>query len=196
MKDSFVVYSHQPIGYIDDSDWSSLDPDAILATIREKQETSNTERAEAGYSTLTVLGWQEPPQYVSELDVAYWALLVENNQGKRTINAVALKLARDGFTRVTWVGDPSQFQGAQSTLVTASSAYHFNEGAQYADYTQGDKVAGVGLAGLATGLLTGKGWAQKAGVGVLALILAFFKKAWLLLLLPLAFVKKLLHKKD
>lgn len=194
MSDSFVIYSHQPIGYIDDNDWESVDAERMMSQVKSAQRERNEERTAQGYPTLEVLGWEQTPQYDETLDAAYWAMQIGSSDGQLTINATALKLSRDGFTRITWVGTPEQFTDSHSTLVTASNAYQFNEGAQYADFSEGDKVAGVGLAALATGLMTGKGWTKKAGAGILALILVFLKKAWFIILLPLAFIKKIFTK--
>lgn len=194
MAGSFVTYSHQPIGYVEDDDWSSLDADGILESLRIAQAESNERRAAAGYATLEVVGWADEPTYNRDADAAYWAVELKDSEGGTTINATALKLSRDGFTNITWAGTADQFAGASEVLVASSDSYQFQPGAQYADYRSGDALAGIGLAALATGIVTGKGWSKTAGAGLIALLLAFAKKLWFLLLLPLVWIGKLFKR--
>jgi uncharacterized membrane-anchored protein len=58
----------------------------------------------------------------------------------------------------------------------------------------GDKVSEIGVLGiLAT--LAGVKWGKFAVTGLIAILLAFAKKGWVLLLLPLLFLGRLFSKK-
>jgi uncharacterized membrane-anchored protein len=194
MNGAFVIYTHQPIGYVEDEDWSSLDSDSILETLRQGQAESNERRAAAGYPTLEVVGWADRPTYNEGADAAYWAVELRDSSGETTINATALKLSRDGFTNITWVGSAEQFSSANEVLLASSDAYQFVDGARYADFRSGDALAGIGLAALATGIVTGKGWSKAAGAGLIAVLVALAKKFWFLLILPFLWLGRLFRK--
>lgn len=95
---------------------------------------------------------------------------------------------------MTWVGTPTQFHGEQ-TLAGIGEALSFQSGYRYADYSEGDAMAGVGLAALVTGIATGQGWKKTATTGLIATLIAFAKNLWWLVLLPFFWLgKKLFHR--
>lgn len=59
----------------------------------------------------------------------------------------------------------------------------FDKGVAYTDYVEGDKIAAYGMAGM---IAAGAGAKVAAKVGLLALALAFFKKAGFLVVVALA----------
>lgn len=151
---SQTMLAHIDIGFITDEDWESLNADEVLETTKELTAEQNRQREQNGFRTLFVDGWRVPPRYDRESRTAYWALDVSTSAGGKVINAIAVKLSRDGFTRMTWVGTPAQFHGEQ-TLAGIGEALSFQSGYRYADYSEGDAMAGVGLAALVTGIATG-----------------------------------------
>lgn len=188
-----TIYSHHDIGYIHDDDWSEIDPSDLLDVIRQNTREGNKERRANGYPTLKIQGWLQKPAYDKDLDTAYWAVSIQESTSVETVNAVALKLSRDGFSKIIWVGHPAQFQG-EKTLRSVGNSYQFKRGNRYADFSTGDVVAGVGLAALTTGIITGKGWKKTAGAGLAALLLAFAKKLWFLILIPFLWIGKLFKR--
>ena len=190
-----TFYAHFDVGYIEDDDWSQLDHDDLLASIRETTDEQNRQRATNGYPTVEVDGWAQPPKYDRERNMVYWAIDASETGTGRIVNATALKLSRDGFTSVTWVGAPSDFHGA-ATLAGLGSAFRFDPGNRYADFSAGDAVAGVGLAALATRIASGKGWQKAAGAGLIAFVVAFAKKLWWLIVLPFLWLGRKLFRRD
>ncbi|MBK8197809.1 MAG: DUF2167 domain-containing protein [Acidobacteria bacterium] len=67
---------------------------------------------------------------------------------------------------------------APDVLATAA----FNAGQTYSDFQEGDKTAGYGVAALIAG---GAGVAVLKKTGLLAILLVFLKKAWILI--PIVF---------
>lgn len=190
-----TFYAHFDVGYIEDGDWSQVDHGDLLASIRDATAEQNRQRAANGYPTVHVDSWAQPPQYDRDRNMVFWAINVSESGGGRVVNATALKLSRDGFTRVTWVGAPSDFHGA-TTLASLGSAFRFNPGHRYADFSAGDAVAGVGLAVLATRIAGGKGWQKAAGAGLIAVVVAFAKKLWWLVVLPFLWVGGKLFRRE
>ncbi|QJE72031.1 DUF2167 domain-containing protein [Aerophototrophica crusticola] len=183
LANSFVVISHDPIGYVKDDDWSTTDANSLLDSFIEGTEEGNKARAKAGVPLLKVAGWAEPPHYDKVNNTLWWAIRVESTDGQ-SINATALKLSRNGYSRLIWVGDPAQFTNAADTMRPTLDRYRFDPGHQYGDFSAGDVVAGVGLAGLAVGILKGKA-GFKVATGILALALPFLKKFGVFLVIPL-----------
>lgn len=183
LANSFVVISHDPIGYVKDDDWSTTDAKSLLDSFIEGTEEGNKARAKAGVPPLKVVGWAEQPHYDKASNTLWWAIRVEGQDGQ-SINATALKLSRNGYSRLTWVGDPAQFTNAADTMRPTLDRYRFDPGHQYGDFSTGDVVAGVGLAGLAAGILKGKA-GVKLAAGMLALALPFLKKFGVFLVIPL-----------
>ncbi|MDJ0943023.1 MAG: DUF2167 domain-containing protein [Kiloniellales bacterium] len=179
---SFIDIEYHEIGFLEDEDWKDVAPDSLLQEIIDGTRDSNPIRAENGYPTLEVLGWAEEPHYNARNNTVYWATRLRDSEGIEAINAIALKLGRHGYSRLTWTGDPEQFQNAKMALGPALTSYDYQEGARYADFRAGDAVAAVGLGALAVGMMTGnkKAW----GAGILAGALVLLKKFWYLLLLP------------
>ena len=64
----------------------------------------------------------------------------------------------------------------------------YSSGAQYTDYKSGDKVAAYGVGALVAGSLGIKGLAK---TGALAVLAAFAKKLWFIILLPFIFLFRL-----
>lgn len=192
LDDSQVLYDYVEMGHIKMDDWEAhIDPDELLAVMKEQTRKENVMRA-AGHSNLYVDGWAEQPRIDRRNAVVYWAIRAHTSDGVSLINAKALKLGRKGFTSVTWIGASQAFKSAQFNLRPALAAYSFDEGWTYADYKPGvDTAAAVGVGALAYRMMTGERAGNiggKAGAGIAAAIVAFFKKAWLLLLLPFYFV--------
>jgi uncharacterized membrane-anchored protein len=102
-----------------------------------------------------------------------WAFKVKQSDGVEVMNAVAVKLGRFGFERITWIGDPTLYQSSSNDLALAMKDFDFDKGARYGDYEVGkDRLAAYGVAGLVAGIIAGK----TANVGAFAALALFGKK--------------------
>jgi len=184
-EDSYVTFQHEKLGYLEADDWDQfIDSEAILAEIKENTRIANQQRSE-GFSNLYVDGWAEEPRFSSADEAAYWAIEGHDGDGFPFINAKAIKLSKDGYTEVVWIGDPSQFVSAKFTLDPILKRLTYREGFSYSDYVPGvDTVAAVGLGALTYKLVTGKA-GMAIGGGVLAALIVFAKKFAFLLFIPI-----------
>ena len=189
---SFIDIEYHEIGYLEDGDWTDVAPDSLLQEIIDGTRESNPIRAQNGYPTLEVLGWAEEPFYNQRNNTVYWATRLRDSEGMESINAIALKLGRHGYAKLTWTGGPEQFRNAKVALGPALASYDYKEGARYADFRAGDAVAAVGLGALAVSMMTGnrKAW----GTGLLAGAMILLKKFWYLLLLPFLALGRLFRR--
>lgn len=182
----FVVFEFDDMGYIKDDEKGSLDADAMLDSIKRGTEASNKERAKRGWSTLTIVGWEQKPRYDPQTHNLTWAVRGES-QGAPVINYNTRLLGRRGVMRVTLVADPAELSAAIPQFQTLLAGYTYTTGNRYLEWVPGDKVAKIGLTALVTG-----------GAAAVAVKSGFAKSLWKILLAAgagsLLFVKKLLKR--
>lgn len=151
----FVIVSYDETGYVKDDEGRSLDPDAIFRTYREGTEASNETRRKNGWATLELLGWSTPPNYEPaghHLEFGILALSHETDGSRDSVVNHSVKvLGRQGVLEFTVIGNPTEMPSATSQVRSLLEQVSFNPGHRYAEYTQGDKVAAVGLTGLILG---------------------------------------------
>jgi uncharacterized membrane-anchored protein len=198
LADSMITMEHVPFGFVRDDDWHELNPDDLLEVIREQTSRDNAERIGKGHAPVEVLGWSQPPTFDSRNKVAYWAIKAQSKESY-VINASAIRLSRDGFTRITWIGEPDQFLNARSALDPAIARYDYDRGWRYADFRTGDAVAGIGIAALTRQIVTGrtgKAIATAVGAGIMAIAAILAKKLWFLIFLPFVALWHLLKRRS
>lgn len=191
--DSQVIYTINKVGFLTKDDWGdNIDKDKMLKEIQEGTKAANKQRGK-GYSDLFVDTWAQDPHLDSVNNTVYWAISGHDEDGNKFINAKALKLGREGYTEILWIGSPNQFTSSETVLEPVLAGYNYNEGFKYADYIPGtDTVAAAGVGALVYKLATGKAIA-KAGAIAVALLLA--KKLWFLIFIPFIFLWKWLKAK-
>jgi uncharacterized membrane-anchored protein len=191
--DSQVIYTVNKIGYLTKDDWAdNIDKDEMLNEIKESTAEANKQRGE-GYLELYVDGWAQDPHLDTANNTVYWAISGHDEANNQFVNAKALKLGREGYTEILWIGTPEQFTSSETALEPVLANYSYNEGFKYANFIPGtDTVAAAGVGALVYKLATGKAAAK---VGALALAAIFAKKLWFLLFLPLIYAWRWLKAK-
>jgi uncharacterized membrane-anchored protein len=145
----FVFYDK---GFVKDDDWSEVNADEFLKQMQEQELKHNSDRVRQGVDYLLIDGWKETPRYDGATHTAYWATSLSNAMN-RWINASAVRLARNGYHYVIWVGDESTFTGSSNSLATVMGLHDYDDGYRYADHVDGDKLAGFGIGALAASIL-------------------------------------------
>lgn len=184
-----AYFSFNETGYVKDDE--SIDPDNILASVREGTEAGNSVRRERGWDTMKILGWSFKPQYDKQLNALEWAILVQlEESGQQVVNYNTRLLGRRGVMEVIVVSDPETLSASIADFKHLMPAYEFTAGEKYAEFREGDRVAEYGLAALITGgaaaVAAKKGWLAAAGV--------FIVKMWKLLLVGLLAIGALARK--
>ena len=170
---SELIYAWINDGYVSIDDWKNLNPDELLNTVKENTAAGNEVRRSKGVPTLEVAGWIQKPTLDPANNAVTWAFKVKQSDGVEVMNAVAVKLGRFGFERITWIGDPTLYQSSSNDLALAMKDFDFDKGARYGDYEVGkDRLAAYGVAGLVAGIIAGKA----ANVGMLAALVVAGKK--------------------
>jgi uncharacterized membrane-anchored protein len=181
-------------GYIDDSDADDLDAGDLLESYRKGTEEQNKVRKSLGVPELVIDSWSEAPRYERSVHHLAWGINAHAVDGK-VINFITRILGRNGFLSVTLVDEPEQIALAKQQSLPIIQAMHFNAGSTYADHVSSDRSSGMGLRGLVLG---GAGVAVASKLGLLAKILIFFKKGFILIFAALAglFGKIFRRKRD
>ena len=142
--DSQVIYTINKVGYLTKDDWEdNIDKAKMLKEIKESTKESNKQRGE-GYPDLFVDSWAQDPHLDKVNNTVYWAIAGHDDNQTKFINAKALKLGREGYTEILWIGSPEQFSSAEVALEPVLANYNYKEGFQYADYIPGTKLAAAG----------------------------------------------------
>ena len=183
----FVIFEFDEVGFVKDDDRSSLDPSALLKSIQQATEDANEIRKKNGWTPFHITGWYKPPFYdVNSLNLTWATDGVEEKRDSKTVNYSVRVLGRRGTMNVDLILGPEEVEKTVPVFNSMMRSCHFVEGNRYADFTQGDKLAGYGL----TALIAGGAGAVAAKTGLLAkfwkLIVALFAAMWKIIVVAFA----------
>ena len=104
-----VVVTYSDDGYVSDGDAKDIDYADMLAQMQQETRDSNPERKEAGYPTMELVGWAQPPRYDAGSKRLHWAkeLAVEGADA-HTLNYDIRVLGRYGVLSMNAVAGMDQ----------------------------------------------------------------------------------------
>jgi len=167
-----VYFSYVDAGYVTDDDWSSVDATAMMDDIRKSTDEGNDERKSQGLAELRVTGWLQQPVFDKATKTVHWAIEGSADDGP-FVNAIALKLGRYGYERITWATAPADYQPTGGTSDVMLAAQSFDSGARYEDHISADKIAGFGVGALVASV-AGVKLAKVLGFGAVILLVKKF----------------------
>lgn len=175
-----VVVTYEDVGYVSDKDAKTTDYDKLLVDLRAGEDDANAEREKAGYQTIHLAGWAERPSYDAGKHVLIWARDLSIGEGQaHSLNYDIRVLGRKGVISLNAVAAPQSLAELHEMSGRIAATAQFDQGSRYADFKQGeDKVAEFGVAGL---IAAGAGVAAAKKFGLLALLIAFGKKGFVLI---------------
>ena len=125
----------------------------------------------AGYESVELIGWAEPPHYDQASHKLYWAKeLAFESAPAHTLNYAIRALGRRGVLELNAVATMSQLPKIKRSMKDVLGFVEFKEGSRYTDFDPDiDEVAAYGIGALVAGKL-----AAKAGLfkGLFAVLLA------------------------
>jgi uncharacterized membrane-anchored protein len=174
-----AVVTYQDSGYVPDTDASSQDYDKVLDDLREGEATDNEARKKAGYPELHVVGWAQQPSYDKASHALIWARDLKSSDSTIDgLNYDVRSLGRHGVLSLNIVWDMPHLTEVRAAAADLGKAAGFEKGSAYADYDKSvDKTAEYGLAGL---VAAGVGAVAVKKLGILAIMLGFGKKLFVL----------------
>ncbi|MEK3745823.1 DUF2167 domain-containing protein [Brevibacillus sp. FSL K6-0770] len=190
----FIEY--EDTGHISDDEQNEIDAEELLQSYKDGTEEANKQRQPE--EQFHVIGWNVKPSYNAATHELEYSMLAETAQKTQFLNYKLQVLTRTGHVSFILVTDvPALAKDKQTLREKILKNFVVKEGQRYSDFdAKTDKVAEYGLTGL---ILGGLGVAAAKKLGFLALILAFAKKGWIIIVVLLGaiggFVKKLFNKK-
>jgi uncharacterized membrane-anchored protein len=172
----FLLFDFDEIGYVSDSEKSSLDADKILASLQKNTERANGLRKEKGWAAFHLSGWQKAPFYDERSHDLTWATLGNSDDPKegQTVNYSTRILGRRGAMSVDLVLDPTQLDQVLPVYQQLLTGFSFTPGSRYSEFVKGDKVASYGL----TALIAGGAAAAVVKTGLFAKLIAALAAFW------------------
>ena len=189
-----IIISYDEDGYVKDDDAAQIDYGDLLKKMQKATRQSNDARAKAGYPTVELVGWAEPPRYDSAAHKLYWAKELEfSDDSAHTLNYNIRVLGRRGVLVLNAVASMDRIDPVKRDMALVIGAVEFNDGHRYADFVPGnDKVAEYGIAALVAGGLAAKAGLFKVLLGALV---ALKKLVIVALVGAAAFLRKLFRRK-
>lgn len=189
-----VTIEYSDDGHVSDDDVSDIDYDELLDEMQDDARASNPDRIDEGYEPIEIVGWAEPPHYVTSSRKLYWAKEIQFGDAKETtLNYEIRALGRTGVLSMTFVAPTSQLEEINDSREAVLAMAEFNPGQRYEDFDSNiDKVAAYGVGALVAGKVAAK-------TGLLTAAILLLKKFGVFLLIGLgAFGRKLkgLFKSD
>lgn len=175
-----AVVTYQDSGYVADTDASSQDYDKVLTDLRQGEAADNELRRRDGYPELHLVGWAQPPSYDRSSHSLIWARdLKSSDTTTDGLNYDVRSLGRHGVLSLNMVWDMPHLAEVRAAAAELGKAAAFEKGSAYADYDKSvDKTAEYGLAGL---VAAGVGAVAVKKLGILAIMLGFGKKLFILI---------------
>lgn len=187
-----ALFTYEETGYVTDDDAAATNYDELLSEMRDNTRAGNEERTELGYETVELVGWAVPPSYDEQSHRLIWAkdLLFASADGVHTLNYDMRLLGRRGVLSVNFIANMDALPDVRAAGPEVIALASFNTGSAYADYVKGDKTSGYGVAALIAG---GAGVAVLKKTGLIAVVLLFLKKGFVLIPLALAGVWRMVR---
>jgi len=164
-----IVITYTEDGHIDDADALKTDYNALLKQMKEGMVEANKERVKKGYTTVSLVGWAEPPHYDPATHKIYWAKeLAFGDAQEHTLNYCTRILGRRGVLELNAVASMSALPAIRNEAKRVLEKVDFNAGNRYADFNKStDKMATYGIAALVAGGVAAKMGFFKVLLGVL-----------------------------
>lgn len=169
-----AIITYNAGGHVSDKDAAGQDYSKVLADMQSGETQDNQKRKEAGYPTMNLVGWAQPPSYDPANHSLIWAReLAIEGQPDNGLNYDVRLLGREGVLSLNMLSSMSTLGDVRSAAQAFGKSVTFEPGAAYTDYNAStDKTAEYGLAGLVAG---GAVVAAASKLGLFAVILKFAK---------------------
>jgi uncharacterized membrane-anchored protein len=145
----FSIFSFDPAGYVKDDE--KIDPDKLLAILKQSNAASNEERKRRGLRTIVLEGWFVQPHYDVQSKRLEWGTKLRGETGDISVNYTVRMLGRTGVMSVILVSDPASLESDMKAFKAGLRGFDFASGQKYSEFRTGDKVAEYGLAALVVG---------------------------------------------
>jgi len=148
----FVPVDFVKSGYINDERRQQWQAQDLLTSLQQRTEQSNKVRAEQGFPTIKITGWQQEPVYQDRQHQLLWSLQGEDSAAYRFVNYNIDVLGRDGYFEFTLLSQNQTLKASKQEAEQIISSLRFKDGKRYEDFISGtDPVAKFDLVALVIG---------------------------------------------
>lgn len=175
-----AIVTYDATGFVDDKDAQSTNYDEMLKQVHDGEDSINAERKKAGFQTIHVVGWAQPPSYDGVRHSMVWARDIQfGGDEVDTLNYDVRLLGRRGVLSLNMVSTMPELTAVRDDARRLAQTANFDAGAGYGDFNPAsDDKAAYGVAGL---VAAGLGVAVAKKVGLIGVILLFAKKGIVLI---------------
>lgn len=190
--DTLIIGKPNSEGFVSFTDWESSDREDEIKLIWEQLEESVVAQSKRSGKSITSDGWFVYPTLNRNKSYMYYGTIV-SWESEKTINLTVSKFDRSGYIEFQIVPDDSNLTKleAASLISNVMEQYTPSVNQSYSQFVTGDKVAAVGVIGVLASLV-GVKYGKGALAGIFAFLLLIAKKAWVLILIPFYYFKKLI----
>lgn len=148
-----VIVSFDEDGYVSDKDAGDIDFDDLMDGMKSDEDEINRARTDAGYETISILGWAEKPHYDSVDKKLYWAKRLEFGQTPGVVlNYDVRILGRRGTLVMQAVATDDELSQVAEGCKLLLQNTAFTKGNRYEEFDSSiDKLAVYGIGGLIAG---------------------------------------------
>ena len=158
---SLVTFEYADIGYIKDAGSDSLNPDAVLVTLRRKVQRQNEQMVTPSPASIPAVDWELQPKFDRNEHILEWANRVRNEAGTIVYQVVSL-IGRGGVLKAITVQSRQDWTNSVP-LRGLMDGVSYKEGYAYGNYRDGDKLASLGLVGLITAEAASEATSARSG---------------------------------
>lgn len=193
---TMIFESPNSDGLVTFDDWKSEDLGDTITQIENSLKESLKEQSKQVGTSITFKKWRVYPTLNEEKKILYYATDIDWG-GEVSTNIKASLFDRRGYVTMVLIPTDSNLDGSAIERIVLDVASHYSSAAteDYSAFVSGDKVAAVGAVGVLATLI-GVKYSKVAAGGAMLVLLALLKKAWILLLLPLYWLKNLFKRKQ
>jgi len=174
-------------GYVNDKE--KINADELLQTLKSGDAPSNELRKKLGMESVYTVGWAVVPHYDSSTNTLEWGTILRSGSGEENVNYTVRLLGRKGVTAAILVTSIETLEMDVASFKNTLVGFSYNKGEKYADYRDGDKLAGYGLAALVAGGTVAAVASKGGGKLIFGAIAAAFLAIW-------GFIKRLFRRKE
>jgi uncharacterized membrane-anchored protein len=193
--DNLIVRKPVSDGYVKLDDWKSDDLSENIDEITQSYKESIKAQSQSLGVPIEFTGWSVYPTVDDASKTMYYASSATWD-GQKNINIALSIFDRLGYVEIDIVPTSAEITAAdiQSLVRDVAGMYTPSKGSTYAEFSEGDKVAGYGALGV-LGALLGVKFGKAAVVGFFAVALVLVKKFWFIVFLPLAAAGRFFRRK-
>jgi len=182
--DSVYYAEPEDIGYVNMDDWTE-DVNSQIDEIWESYVIGSKAQSERIGFDVVPLKWVLYPTLDKASKVMTYGILLDFG-GEEVINLTTIKFTRTGYVTMGVVTDHQILSANRSSFSSvsnyAAATYKPADGSRYVDFQDGDKIAAVGAVGVLASAMGVKYGNKGTFAAIGAMLLAFAKKFWFMLL--------------